>query len=85
MQIKKAVAALTIAACMTSCSETDISSNTEGLTYGDVDANSITFSETAKKSLKRPQQKAAKLTKFQKLRLLPPHLKQQWQKAPNTT
>lgn len=46
MQIKKTLAVLALAACMTSCSETDISSNTEGAAYGDTDVNIITFIET---------------------------------------
>ncbi len=46
MQIKKTLAVLALAACMTSCAETDISSNTEAAAYGDTDVNIITFSET---------------------------------------
>ncbi len=46
MQIKKALAVLTLAACMTSCAETNISSNTEGADYWDDGGNTITFSGT---------------------------------------
>lgn len=48
MQIQKALAVLALAACMTSCAETDIASNTEGAAYGDANGNTITFSETVR-------------------------------------
>ena len=48
MQIKKAFAALTLAACMTSCAENNISSDTDRADHWDADGNTITFSETVR-------------------------------------
>lgn len=46
MHYKKALAVLTLAACLSACGESSVSENMDGANYWDSDGNPITFSET---------------------------------------
>ncbi|MGN1137323.1 MAG: hypothetical protein ACI4SF_14025 [Oscillospiraceae bacterium] len=46
MRYKKALAVLTLAACLSACGKSSVSENMDGANYCDADGNPITFSET---------------------------------------